>query len=94
MREVAKQLKQRYDKVPVFMIYLFLLVNKKGFIKHLIIFLSLLGILAMLFVIILSIVHIIYDGYNYYITLCISVLLLVLLCYSFIDEKGGGNDVD
>ena len=94
MREVAKQLKQRYNKVPVFMIYLFLLVNKKGFIKHLIIFLSLLGILAMLFVIILSIVYIIYDGYNYYITLCISVLLLVLLCYSFIDAKGGGNDVD
>ena len=77
MRAAAKRLKQRHNKVPLFMIYLFLIADNKKLISRLIITLYILGIISMVFCIILGIIQIVNGVQSSIIFLCISVLLLL-----------------
>lgn len=62
MKEAAKQLKQRYNKVPMFMIYLFLLVNSRRFISTFMKIMLISGIISMILCIVLCILQIINNG--------------------------------
>ena len=62
MREAAKQLRQRYNKIPMFMIYLFLLVNSRKFISTFMKIMLISGIISMILCIILCILQIINNG--------------------------------
>ena len=77
MKEAAKQLKQRYDKVPLFMIYLYLMAKNKKLISRLIITLYILGIISMIFCIVLGIIQMVNGVQSSIAFLCISALLLL-----------------
>ena len=77
MKDMAKQLKRRYTKVPLFMIYLFLLATNKKLIGVLVITLYILGIVSMLYCIVLGVMMTINGVQNSAVFLCTSVLLLL-----------------
>ena len=77
MRVAAKRLKQRYNKVPLFMIYLFLIARSKKIISRLIITLYILGIISMEFSIVIGVAQILNGEYSSIIFLCVCALLLL-----------------
>ena len=77
MRVVARRLKQRYNKVPLFMIYLFLIARSKKIISRLIIALYILGIISMEFSIVIGVAQILNGEYSSIIFLCVCALLLL-----------------
>lgn len=77
MKDRARQLKSRYTKVPLFMIYLLLLATNKKLIGVLVITLYILGIVSMLYCIVLGVMMTITGVQNSAIFLCASVLLLL-----------------
>lgn len=92
MREAAKQLKQRYSKIPMFMIYLFLLVKSKKFISTFIIVMYISGILAMILGVVTSIIQINRGIGVAWIMLCICTLLLLAFSITVIKDFKQSSD--
>ena len=83
MREAAKQLKKRYNKIPMFMIYLFLLVNSRKFISTFMKIMLISGIISMILCIVLCMLQIINNGS---ITGIIIIGICTLLLIAFIKD--------
>lgn len=90
MKEAAKQLKQRYSKIPMFMIYLFLLVNSRKFISTFMKIMLISGIISMILCIILCILQMINNGSIMgIIVIGICTLLLIAFIKDLLDRDKG-----
>lgn len=84
MIEEAKRLKEKYKKIPMFMIYLFLLVNNEKFMSKFMHIMYISSIVLMMYCIIKSIYNM--EGIISWIMLCICIIILFLNGYMIIKD--------